>query len=122
TPDHVVVASAGYAHDRGLQLHPGDGALLPSLDAADVAAAQRDVIARHETPHVTPVLNVNLVEPLHVRDAVPAGHDEPDGRTMIKIERRAVHFVGDEHLRAHRVLDVHAASEVLLHVDVANFL
>src|SRR5690606_41612766 len=120
--DLVLVVAPGHADDRGLQPHLRHRALLPALDAADVTAAQRHVVACHVAAHETPILHVDLLEPFHVRDAVPAGNDQADGRAVVEVGGRAVHLVGDEHLGTQRVVDVHASREVLLDLNVSDLL
>jgi hypothetical protein len=42
--------------------------------------------------------DVDVLEPFHGGDAVPVGHDEPEGRAVVSVERLAVHLIGDQDL------------------------
>ena len=48
-------------------------------------------------------------QPLHVRHAVPPGHDESRGGAVLRQQRLPVHLDGDQHVLAHRFGERQAA-------------
>jgi hypothetical protein len=65
---------------------------------------------------------MDMVQPLDVGDTIPARHDQAHGRAVILGQRIAVHLPGDDDLVTHRVIDVHAAREILFDIGVADIL
>ena len=112
----------GHADDRRLELDPGDRYLVPALYAADIHLSQGDIIARHEAAHVTPVLDVDVVQPFHVGHAVPAGDDQAKWGAVKTWQRLTIHLVGNHDFGAHRIVDVHASTKCLLDIDISNVL
>ncbi len=56
------------------------------------------VVAGLELADVRLGQDVDPLQPLHGRDGVPVGHDEPEGRAVVGAQRLAVHLVGDQDL------------------------
>ena len=59
---------------------------------------------------------IALISLSHLTDrhAVPVGHDEPQGRTVLRRERHPVHLVGEENLPAQGILQRQASLVVVL--------
>ena len=57
------------------------------------------VVARLELAGEALGQDVDALQPLHRRDGVPVGHDEPEGGAVVGTQRLAVHLVGDQDLR-----------------------
>ena len=82
--------------------------------AVDHLAAERAVPARLILAEVLILLRVNLRQPLHVGDAVPAGHDQSEREALVLGERLAVHQVSEDRFTRERLLAREAAAELLV--------
>ena len=80
--------------------------------------AERDVVAGHEPAGVPVVDQLDPLEPLDVRHAIPAGGDEADREAVLDRKWLAVHLVAEEVALRHRGLDGHASGELLGDGDV----
>src|SRR5690242_12789474 len=84
-----LIAAARFSHagDRRFQVHVGDFGLQPlsariRILARPADADYRPVPPRLEISKVAVLLKVDLRKPLHVSDAVPAGHDQAQRRAL----------------------------------------
>src|SRR5262249_35829513 len=111
------LAVGRHTRDERLELHPGDGGFLPLHLAVDHLPLERPVPPCLELAEVLLFLYVDLRQPLHIGDAVPAGHDQAKRRTLMACERLTVERIGQERLAGKSLLAIQAASELLLHLE-----
>ena len=109
-----LVARARDARDERLELHAGHRSLGPLHLAVDHLAAKRAVPARLILAEVLILLRVNLRQPLHVGDPVPARHDQSEREALMLRERLAVHQIRQDRFTRERLLAREAAAELLV--------
>ena len=112
-------AVARHARDERLQLHVGD---RPSPSTSSRRRSSRPCSVRYQRawnlPRYCSSCDVDLRQPLHVGDAVPAGHEQPQREALVLGQRLAVQRVGEERLRRQRLLARQAAAELLLDLEL----
>ncbi len=92
----AVLSPPGY---HRLHMHTGDfgfdklGLRIGFLSRA-AHRAQRAVPASLEVPREAVFLKMNFREPLHVGDAIPAGHNKPHRETLLARQRFAIERIG----------------------------
>ena len=97
-----------------------DGCLGPHRFAVVIFLADGDVVSPHEETHEAPIAHFNALQPFGICDAIPARRDQPKRETVGCRQRRSVHLVAEDVVGAHGIFERHAASEVLLELDVAD--
>ncbi len=76
-------------------------------------AAQRAIPAGLEIAEIAVFLQMHFGQPFHIGNAVPAGHDQTNGRALIARERLAVQRVSQQRLRFHSVFERNAPAKLL---------
>ena len=110
----MVAAVLRDARDERLQVHVRDFGLADLQLAVDHLGPHRAVPPRLVLADVVLGLRVNLGEPLHVRDAVPAGDEQPERRALVLGQRLAVERPREERLGAQRLLARQRPAEVIV--------
>jgi hypothetical protein len=106
-PRRVTLAGAD------LSLVRPDGGERPDRLTTAPLLADRHVVAGHEATLEAAVAHLDAREPLDVRDAVPARRDEPHGEAVLAGQRRPVHAPAQQVVAVERLLERHAARELL---------
>src|SRR5262245_28756763 len=75
------------SRDHRLQVRSRDRRVKPEGFAVRLYGPQALVIPRHMTAFVAAVDDLDSCKPLHVRDSIPAGHDEPQ-RISVLVRQR----------------------------------
>ena len=81
--------------------------------AVTLPLTNSDVVPRHHVDRHTTVHYVNASQPFDICHSVPAWSDEPHREPMLRRKRLAVHFIAKQVVGYQRLVDGHAASELL---------
>src|SRR5579863_7680989 len=71
-----------------------------------------DVIARHKSIHVSPVMKFDARNPFDPGDPIPAGHYQPNRAAVRVVQWLTVHFVRQQDIAPERILHGEAARKV----------
>jgi hypothetical protein len=118
------IANFLHTRDCRLQMHARDLRLDPlGVEVGVLARAPyadyRPVPTSLEVTKVAVLLQMNLGNPLHIGDAVPARHDQAQWRSLRHRQRIAVQRPREHRFGLHRVFQCYAAPELL--VECATF-
>src|SRR5262249_35971059 len=102
------------ARNVRLQLHVRDGDLVPLHFFVDHLASYGAVPSRLIFSEVLFFLNVNLRQPLHIGDTVPARHDQSQWKALMFRQWFAVERPSQEWVVRHGFFTIQTASELLI--------
>src|SRR6185503_5563152 len=84
------------------------------IAAAAMLLADGHVIPRHEVSRMALVAHLDARQPLDVGDAIPARGDQADREPVLVGQRLTIHLVAQQVAGVERVVERHAAGELLV--------
>ena len=122
TGNRKLVGHATHPNDCRFEINARYGVFNPALLVSDTFFFQSDVIATHKPAHVSPVLHVNLGQPLHVCHPVKPGNKQPDRAAMTLRQSFSIHLQRQHVDVAHRIGHRQTSGEGLLNFRLPDFL
>jgi len=106
---------------NGLEQGSADGGFHPHRFSVALLFPEGHVVTRHEAAHEPRLPHLDACQPLDAGDAIPAWNNQAQGKSMGLGQWRAIHFITEQVVGVHGVLERHAARKMLPHFDAADF-